>query len=156
MNSIFGLACLVSIASLTTAQTRIKCFNHDGGKDKSGILLDCSNMANDSDENKIEDWIKYHAFFDEETFLYRRVKSIDLENSNLSTIFEFPGMQSLKNLSFKYNVISSIAKNAFASLPALEELDLSFNLLESKCDKIKILKKKSIAISLAVSDGLLG
>lgn len=138
MNSIFGLACLVSVASLTTAQTRIKCFNHDGDKNKSRILLDCSNMAQSSNEKMIEEWIRYHAFFDEDAVLYKRVRSIDLENSNLSNIFKFPGMQSLNNLSFKYNVISSIAKNAFASLPALEELDLSFNLIQSKCDIIKI------------------
>lgn len=88
-------------------------------------------MADENHKSKIEEWIKLHAF-DEDGFVANRVLGIDLENNNLENIFQFPAMTSLKKLSFKYNKVSTIENNAFILLPALEELDLSYNLIHSK------------------------
>ncbi|XP_016656809.1 carboxypeptidase N subunit 2 [Acyrthosiphon pisum] len=121
--------CLMIVSS-TAAQTRVKCFDNNKGKDKTGIILDCSNMAGKSHPYSIEDWIRYHAFYDD-GILANRVLHINLENNNLIQIFALPPMASLKKLSFKYNNISSIANKALTNLPALEELDISFNSLNS-------------------------
>ncbi|CAH1726478.1 unnamed protein product [Aphis gossypii] len=129
MNLILGI-CLMGIVSLTAAQTRVKCFDNNKGKDQMGIILDCSNMAGKSHPYTIEDWIRYHAFFDD-GILANRVLHINLENNNFQEIFTFPYMTSLKKLSFKYNNISSMENKALTNLPALEELDLSYNSLSS-------------------------
>lgn len=121
----------MSAACSTIAQKRMKCFDHNTSKDKSRIFLDCSNMADENDKSKIEEWIKLHAF-DEDGFVANRVLGIDLENNNFENIFQFPAMSSLKKLSFKYNKVSTIENNAFIMLPSLEELDLSYNLIHSK------------------------
>ncbi|VVC31620.1 Cysteine-rich flanking region, C-terminal,Leucine-rich repeat,Leucine-rich repeat domain, L [Cinara cedri] len=123
---------LMGIAAmpLTAAQTRVRCFDKNKGLDKTGIILDCSNMASKSYPYTIEEWIQYHAFFDDGIFA-NRVLHINMENNNFQTAFKLPKMQSLKKLSFKYNNISTIEDQAFSDLPALEELDLSFNLLNS-------------------------
>jgi len=123
--------CLMNLVSLSAAQTRVKCFDNNKGKDKTGIILDCSNMAGKSHPYSIEDWIRYHAFYDD-GILANRVLHINLENNNLKQIFTLPSMTSLKKLSFKYNNISSIANKALTNLPALEELDISYNSLNSK------------------------
>lgn len=130
-NLIFGLICMMGVVCSMIAQKRIKCFDHNTSKDKSRIFFDCSNVADENHKSKIEEWIKLHAF-DEDGFVANRVLGIDLENNNLENIFQFPAMTSLKKLSFKYNKISTIENNAFIMLPALEELDLSFNLIHSK------------------------
>lgn len=130
---IIGVVCFTGIASLTSAQTKIKCFQPANGIAKSGtLLLDCSNMIDKNiKQSNIEEWIKDYG--DKGNIVYNRgVESIDLEHSNLSSIFVFPHMQSLKKLSFKNNNISAIESNAFVSLPALEELDLNYNSLHSK------------------------
>ncbi|XP_025199329.1 carboxypeptidase N subunit 2-like [Melanaphis sacchari] len=129
MNLILGI-CLMGIVSLTAAQTRVKCFDNNNGKDKMGIILDCSNMIGKSHLYSIEEWIRYHAFFDD-GILANRVLNINLENNNLQKIFTLPLMTSLKKLSFKYNNISLIENKALTNLPALEELDLSYNSLNS-------------------------
>ncbi|XP_026822301.1 tsukushin-like isoform X1 [Rhopalosiphum maidis] len=129
MNLILGI-CLMVIVSLTAAQTRVKCFDKNKGKDQMGIVLDCSNMVGKSHPYSIEDWIRYHAFYDD-GILANRVLNINLENNNLQQIFTLPSMTSLKKLSFKYNNISSIENKALTNLPALEELDLSYNSLNS-------------------------
>jgi len=123
--------CLMGLVSLTAAQTRVKCFDNNKGKDKTGIILDCSNMADKSHPYSIEEWIRYHAFYDD-GIPANRVLYIDLENNNLKQIFTLPSMTSLKKLSFKYNNISSIVNKALTNLPALEELDISYNSLSSK------------------------
>lgn len=123
--------CLMGLVSLTAAQTRVKCFDSNKGKDKTGIILDCSNMADKSHPYSIEEWIRYHAFYDD-GILANRVLHINLENNKLKQIFTLPSMTSLKKLSFKYNNISSIANKALTNLPALEELDISYNSLSSK------------------------
>ncbi|XP_060873377.1 carboxypeptidase N subunit 2-like isoform X2 [Metopolophium dirhodum] len=122
--------CLMGIVSSTAAQTRVKCFDNNKGRDKTGIILDCSNMAGKSHPYSIEDWIRYHAFYDD-GILANRVLHINLENNNLKKIFALPPMTSLKKLSFKYNNISAIAHKALTNLPALEELDISYNSLSS-------------------------
>lgn len=122
--------CLMGIVSLTAAQTKVKCFDNNKGKDQMGIILDCSNMADKSHPSTIEDWIRYHAFFDD-GILANRVLHINLENNNFQEIFTFPPMTSLKKLSFKYNNVSSMENKALTNLPALEELDLSYNSLSS-------------------------
>jgi len=134
--------CLMGIVSSTAAQTRVKCFDKNKGRDKTGIILDCSNMAGKS-PHSIEEWIRYHAFYDDE-IPANRVLHINLENNNLKQIFTFPIMRSLKKLSFKYNNISSIANKALTNLPALEELDISYNSLNSKYLRLFVLLKQSI------------
>lgn len=132
----------MGIVSLTAAQTRVKCFGNNKGRDKTGIILDCSNMAGKSHPYSIEDWIRYHAFYDD-GIPANRVLHINLENNNLKEIFTLPSMTSLKKLSFKYNNISSIANKALTNLPALEELDISYNSLNSKYLRLFVLLKQS-------------
>lgn len=144
MNLILAV-CLAGIVSLTAAQTRIKCFDNNIVKSKTGIILDCSNMADRSHTYTIEDWIRYHAFYDV-GILANRVLHINLDNNNLQQIFTLPAMSSLKKLSFKNNNITSIENNAFSNLPALEELDISYNSLNSEyiIDYVYfVLRKKS-------------
>lgn len=131
MNLMFGILCLMGIVSLASAQSRVKCFDKNKGRDKTGIILDCSNMADKNTPFTIEEWIRYHAFFDD-GILANRVLHINLENNNFQKLFTLPLMTSLKKLSFKYNNISFIENKALSNLPALEELDISFNLLNSK------------------------
>jgi len=125
------------VVSTTTAQTTIKCFDRSSnGKDKRGVILDCSNKVGKNNPYSIENWIRYHAFYDD-GILANRVLHINLENNNFKYVFVFPSMTSLKKLSFKYNNISTIVDQALSKLPALEELDLSYNSLESKSVIIK-------------------
>lgn len=130
MNLIFAL-CLMSIVSLTTTQTIVKCFDKNKSVDRTGIILDCSNTNGKSHPYTIEEWIRYHAYFDD-GILANRVININLENNNFQKLFTLPLLNSLKKLSFKYNNISTIENLAFSKLPALEELDLSYNALNSK------------------------
>lgn len=130
--------CLLVIISLTNAQTKVKCFDHNKGRDKTVIILDCSKMAGKNNQKIIADWIQYHVFFDDES-VANRVLSINLENSDFQEVFKFSQMPSLKQISFKNNKILSIENKAFVELPVLEELDLSFNLLNSEL--IKLIKK---------------
>lgn len=131
MHFIFGLTCLMTAISLTSAQTQVKCFDKNKGKDKTGITMDCSNTAGKNNQYSIEEWIKYHAFFDD-GIVANRVLHINLENNNFQKVFILPLMTSLKKLSFKYNNISTIESHALANLPVLEELDLSYNSLNSE------------------------
>lgn len=126
--------CLL-LVSVTAAQTKVKCFDHNKGRDRIGITLDCSNMADKSHPYSIEAWIRFHAFYDD-GFLPNRVLHINLENNNFQKLFTLPKMTSLRKLSFKYNNISVIEDQALTNLPALEELDLSYNALESKLIKV--------------------
>lgn len=130
MNLIFTL-CLLGIVSLINAQTKVKCFDNNKGEDDSGILLDCSNMVSENHPFTINEWIQHHAFV-HDSIKANRVLQIKLENNNFQEIFKFPRMSSLKTLSFKNNNISSFEDRALTDLPALEEIDLSFNSLRSK------------------------
>lgn len=120
----------MTVISLISAQIQVKCFNNNKGKEKMGIILDCSNMAGKNNKYSIEEWIQYHAFYDD--IVANRVLHINLENNNFQKVFLFPLMTSLKKLSFKCNNISTIENQAFSNLPVLEELDLSYNSLNSK------------------------
>lgn len=131
MNLTFGVLCLMAIVSFASAQSKVKCFDKNKSKDKSGIILDCSNTADKHKPYKIEEWIRYHAFFDD-GILANRVVQINLENNDFQKLFTLPLMTSLKKLSFKYNKISFIENMALSNLPALEELDLTYNSLNSK------------------------
>lgn len=119
------------IVSLSSAQSKVKCFDKNKGTDKSGIILDCSNTGDKNKPFTIEEWIRYHAFFDD-GILANRVLQINLENNDFQKLFTLPLMTSLKKLSFKYNNISFIENMALSNLPALEELDLSYNSINSK------------------------
>lgn len=131
MNLTFGLLCLMVIVSVASAQSKVKCFDKNKGKDKSGIILDCSNTADKHKPYTIEEWIQYHAFFDD-GILANRVLQINLENNDFQKLFTLPLMTSLKKLSFKYNNVSFVENMALSNLPVLEELDLSYNSLSSK------------------------
>lgn len=129
---IVGMYLLLGVTvSLTAAQIRVKCFDTNKSKDKTGIILDCSNMAGRSSVYSIEEWIQYHAFYDD-GFLANRVLHINMENNKFQTVFKLPQLLSLKKLSFKNNNISTIENRAFSNLPTLEELDMSYNSLNSK------------------------
>lgn len=134
MYFLLGLCLIMSIDSLVSAQNKIKCFDNNRGRlgDKGGITLDCSNTDGNSNLLHIEEWIQYHAFFNDDVPT-KRVLNINLENNHFNKLFTFPQINSLKKLSFKYNNISTIEKLALSNLPALEELDLSYNALNSKC-----------------------
>lgn len=138
MNSIVRLASLMSVVvAMAAAQAKVKCFDKNKGRDRAGIALDCSNTAGKNNPYTIEEWIRYHAFFDD-GILANRVLHVDLENNNFQKMFVLPAMVSLKKLSFRYNKIAAIENGALAKLPALEELDLSYNSLNSKFDTSRV------------------
>lgn len=130
MNLIFSL-CLINIVSLTTTQTIVKCFDKNKGTNRTGIILDCSKTNGKSYPYTTEEWIRYQAFLDD-GILANRVININLENNDFQRLFKLPLLNSLKKLSFKFNNISSIENLALSNLPVLEELDLSYNALNSK------------------------
>lgn len=136
MNLIVHRLCLMTavfvIIPATMAQIKINCFDRStNGKDTRGLTLDCSKMVGKNHPYSVEEWIRYHAFFDD-GILANRVLYINLESNDFKNVFVFPTLRSLKKLSFRNNDISTIENQAFSNLPALEELDLSYNSLNSK------------------------
>ncbi|XP_050440729.1 tsukushi-like [Adelges cooleyi] len=121
---------LLAAVSTVSALYRVKCFDHNKGEDETGIILDCADMAGKSHPYPIESWIGYHAYFDD-GIKANQVVQIDLSNNDFQRIFKMPPMTSLQKLSFKYNNLTSIERLAFCGLPALEELDISYNTLPS-------------------------
>ncbi|XP_050535618.1 leucine-rich repeat neuronal protein 1-like [Daktulosphaira vitifoliae] len=131
---------LLLFFSKCSALYKVKCYEQYNGKDPSGIMLDCANIRNHH-PNDIEMRVRYHAHFSTGGLKSYQIVEIDMTNNNLEHIFKLPLMDSLKKLSFKYNNISSINHQAFSDLPALEELDLSFNSLTSEQLKSTIFRK---------------
>lgn len=111
--------------STAAAQNRVMCFDDGSDTGKTGVILDCSGVADRT--GAVEEWIRSRAYRD-----HGRVLHVNAENDNFQTVFRLPPLPWLKKLSFKHNNISAIEDQAFTDLPALEELDLSYNSLNSE------------------------
>lgn len=84
-----------------------------------------------------DDWVAFNASSDQ-------YEQLLMDHNELDSInVAFPQLKSpLKKVSFSYNKISSIVKEAFKNLSYIEELDLSHNELTSKAFKPEIFRGK--------------